>query len=62
MSDRGNTDRPTGIHELIDDAVGPDAQGSQSVEATPQGMPCERFAFKHPECLFDSVDQAPVEG
>jgi len=60
VADRGDADGLVVVGELVDDAVGADAQRSQAAQAAAERVPGERFALENTERAFDSVDQWPA--
>jgi hypothetical protein len=61
MTDSGDANGLLGIGELIDDAIGADAQGPHAVQPAAKRMPSAGLAREGGEGLLDSVDQRPVE-
>ena len=61
MTDGGDANGPVGIGELVDDAIGADAQGPQAPQPAAKRVPSARLAREHAERLIDGIDQRPVE-
>lgn len=61
MADRGDTDGPVVVSQLIDDAIRPHAQGAEPLQPAAQLVSDVRVAFEQSEGVLDSVDKGPVE-
>jgi hypothetical protein len=61
MADGGDANRLVGIGELVDDAIGTDAQGPQTAQPAAKRVPSAGLAREHAERLIDGIDQRPVE-
>jgi hypothetical protein len=61
VADRGYADCLPRISELVDDAVGADAERAESLEAPAKRVSGERLALEQSEGVLDGVDQHPVE-
>ncbi len=61
MAYRGDADGVLIVRQLIDDAVGANAQRAQAAEPATQPVPCLRLALEQSERVLDGVDQGPVE-
>jgi hypothetical protein len=61
VADRSDANCLFAVGNLVDDAVGADAERTQSLEATAQRVSGEGLAFEQPEGFLDGVDERPVE-
>ena len=61
MTDSGDANGPVGIGELVDDAIGADAQGPQAAQPAAKRVPGAGLAREPAEGLLDGIDQRPVE-
>ena len=61
MADRRHAHRPPVVCDLIEDAIGADAQRSHAAEGAAELPAGVRLAFEKSERLLDSVDERPVE-
>jgi hypothetical protein len=61
MADSGDANRLVRIGQLVDDAVGTDAQGPQAAQPAAKRVSSAGLARKHAERLIDGIDQRPVE-
>src|SRR5579875_1921009 len=61
MADRRDTNRLLVVGDLVDDAIGADAQRAEAVQPAPQCMSDVRVPLEQSERVLDGVDQRPVE-
>jgi hypothetical protein len=61
MTDSGDANSLVGIGELVNDAIGADAQGPQAAQPAAKGVAGAGLAREHAEGLLDGIDQRPVE-
>lgn len=61
MPDRRDPHGLPTVGELIDDPVGPDAQGEEATKPTAQRMTGARIALEVPEGALDRIDKRPIE-
>lgn len=61
MADRGDTDGPVVVSQLVDDAIRADAQGAEPLQPATQFVSDVMVAFEQSERVLDRVDKGPVE-
>jgi hypothetical protein len=61
MTESGDANGLVGIGELVDDAIGADAQGPQAAQPAAKRVPAAGLAREHAERILDGIDQRPVE-
>ena len=61
MTDSGDANGLAGIGELVDGAIGADAQGPEAAQPAAKRVPGAGLAREQAEGLRDGIDQRPVE-
>jgi hypothetical protein len=61
VADRRDTDRLRVICDLVDDAIGPNSQRPESVEASSQDVSDLRVTLELSERVLDRIDHGPAE-